>query len=136
MTTIEAAEAPSPRSGALVGVDVDPSLRSSLAATAEGRSLVIDANRSRSCCAWVGDLWVALRDGDPGPGFAELAPVEGVRVFAKRGLLGMLLKAGPTLVRGGLPFRRGISLRLARPEMWIDYLEHPASFGLPEESHQ
>ncbi len=50
--------------------------------------------------------------------------------------LGMLLKAGPTLVRGGLPFRRGISLRLERPEMWIDYLEHPASFGLPEESHQ
>jgi hypothetical protein len=120
---------PIPRSPVAVGVD--PDLRPSLRSLAGGRVLVIDSFRSWQCGTWVGDLTVAWRDTAPGPDFAELAPIDDVRLFANRRLLRLLRDGGAVLRRGGLPFRRGLGVNLERPELWIDYLEHPSSFGLP-----
>lgn len=116
-----------------VVVGIDPSLRSSLAEQACGRSLVIDSYRSWHCGTWIGDLTVRWRPVDLGPDYVELAPLDGVRLFANGRLLGFLRAAGPVVRRGGLPFRRGLGINLERPDLWIDYLDHPTSFG-PDEA--
>lgn len=116
----------------IVVVDVESSLRPSLRALAGGRFLVIDSFRSWQCGTWIGNLTVEWRDADPGPAFAELEPLEGVRLFADRRLLRLLRDGGPLLRRGGLLFHHGLGISLARGDLWIDYLEHPSSFGLPE----
>jgi hypothetical protein len=118
-----------PRSTLAVGVE--PGLRPSLRSVAAGRAVVIDATRFRQCGTWVGSLDVAWRPAEPGPGYVELEPIEGVRVFAAADVVGLLRAAGATLGRGGLPFRRGLRIELARPDLWIDYLERPASFPPP-----
>lgn len=126
---------PNADSGILRGrvlVGIDPSLRSSLAEQACDRSLVIDSYRSCHCGTWIGDLTVSWRPVDPGPDYVELTPLDGVRLFTNRRLLGFLRAAGPVVRRGGLPFRRGIGISLERPDLWIDYLDDPASFGLDE----
>ena len=119
-----------PRS--LISVGLDPALRSSLSERSGGQVLVIDAFRSWQCGTWIGDLTVKWRDAEPGPEFAELAPLEGIRLFANRRLLRLLRDGGATLRRGRLPFRGGLTLTLDHPELWIDYLDRPSSFGLPE----
>lgn len=119
-----------PRS--LISVGLDPALRSVLSERSSGRTLVIDAFRSWQCGTWIGDLTVHWWDAEPGPEFAELAPLEGIRLFANRRLLRLLRDGGAILRRGRLPFRGGLTLTLDRPELWIDYLDHPSSFGLPE----
>lgn len=126
---------PKAASGILRGrvvVGIEPSLRSSLAEQACGRSLVIDSYRSWQCGTWIGDLTVGWARVDLGPDYVELAPLDGVRLFADRRLLGFLRAAGPVVRLGGLPFRRRLGIDLERPDLWIDYLEHPASFGLDE----
>ena len=116
-----------PSAPTIVAVDAEPALRASLAALGEGRLLVIDSFRSWQCGTWIGDLTVNWRSAEPGPDFAELAPIEGVRIVAHRRLLRLLHEAGPVLRRGGLPFHRGLGISLARGELWIDYLDHPSS---------
>lgn len=64
---------------------------------------------------------------DLGPDYVELAPVDGVRLFANRRLLGFLRTAGPIVRRGGLPFLRRLGINLEWPDLWIDNLDHPAS---------
>lgn len=121
---------PIPRSAISVGVD--RALRSSLPALAAGRSLVIDSFRLWQCGTWVGDLTVEWWAAEPGPEFAELASLDGVRLFANRRLLRLLRDGEAMLRRGRLPFRRGLAVTLEHGELWIDFLEHPSSFGLTE----
>jgi hypothetical protein len=111
---------------------VDPSLREELAADARDRVVVIDAMRFWQCGTWVGDLTVRLEDAPPDDGFAALEPIDGVRVFARRGLQGLLTQAEAVLERGFWPRRHRLRIRLEKPECWIDYLDRPARFETPE----
>jgi hypothetical protein len=111
-----------------IPIEIEPPLKASLPEVAHGRTLVIDASISCRCGPRVGTLSVGWRANVPGSSFVELAPLEGVRLFANRRLLGILSRAGVVVRRGGLPFGHGIRLDLERPELWIDYLDHPASF--------
>jgi hypothetical protein len=104
---------------------VEPLLRSSLGSVARGRMLVIDYYASRRCSLVVGDLTADLRNASPGPGYAELSSVEGVRVFADARLLELLRDAGANLRMAGPPFARHLAVSLDRPEQWIDFLEAP-----------
>jgi hypothetical protein len=73
----------------------------------------------------IGDLTVDFRDTPPGPGYVELAGIEGVRLLTESRLLGVLGDAGASLRLGGPPFARHLSIELDRPERWIDFLELP-----------
>jgi hypothetical protein len=104
---------------------VEPTLRRSIAQLAKGRVLVIDYFASRRCSVVIGDLTGDFRDAPPGRGYIELATLEGVRVFAAPGLLGVLGDARPSLRLGGPPFARHLAVDLDPPERWIDFLEGP-----------
>jgi len=112
-----------PRS--LIALGVEPALRSSLAATAKGRVVVIDYFASRRCCVVIGDLTGGFAAVPPGPGFVELAEIEGVRIFVETRLVALLGDAGPTLRLAGPPFARHLSVALNEPEQWLDFLERP-----------
>ena len=101
-----------------------PALLGRLAAVAKGRLLVIDYYASWHRGLAVGDLTVRLGEPDAEPRYVELAAVEGVTVLAERGLLGIL--AGAILRETGPPFARHLAIVLARPERWIEFLEHRA----------
>ena len=118
--------APIPRS--VLALGIDHSLRGSLARRAAGRHIVIDGFRSWRCGTWVGDVTVEWRRRERGEDFAALEPLEGVRVFAKRELLGLLRLAGPTLVPSRLPILGGLAMTLEQPELWIDFLDRPSAF--------
>jgi hypothetical protein len=113
----------------LFSIGIEPGIRDRLAAMASGRSVVIDAYREWLCGSWIGDLTVVIADGDPGPDFEALEPIDGVPVYASRRIARLLGAAGGVLRLGGLPFRRGLGLSLERPELWIDFLENPARFA-------
>lgn len=123
---MSAGTAPIPRS--VLAVGIDHSLRGSLAQRAAGRDLVIDGSRSWQCGTWVGDLTVEWWRREPGDDYVALEPLEGVRLFAHRRLLGLLRLAGPTLVRSRLPILGGLAVTLERPELWIDFLDRPTAF--------
>jgi hypothetical protein len=108
-----------------VSLGVEPTLRGSLAQMADGRVIVIDYFASRRCSVVIGDLTGDFREMPPGPGYVELASIEGVRVFTASRLLGVLAEAGSSLRLGGPPFARHLALELDRPERWIDFLETP-----------
>ena len=108
-----------------VSLGVEPTLRRSLAKMADGRVIVVDYFASRRCSVVIGDLTGDFREMPPGPGYVELANIEGVRVFAASRLLGVLAESGPSLRLGGPPFARHLALELDRPERWIDFLETP-----------
>ncbi len=108
-----------------VSIGLEPALRRSLAGRAAGRAIVIDYFASRGCSFVVGDLTCSFKAVAPGPGYLELAPVEGVPMFVEERLLGILAEAGPTLRIGGLPFARHLAIELEQPELWIDFLEAP-----------
>ena len=112
-----------PRSRLSIGVD--PALRTRLAGLAAGRILVIDYFASRRCSVVIGDLTGTFEVRPPGPGYAELARIEGVRVFVESRLLPTLEVAGPTLRLGGPPFARHVAVGLEEPERWIDFLDGP-----------
>jgi hypothetical protein len=112
-----------PRSQITIGVE--PTLRGSLARLADGRMLVIDYFASQRCSLVIGDLTGNFEDPPPGPGYVELASIEGVRVFTESRLLAVLVDAGPSLRLGGPPFARHLAIDLDRPELWIDFLESP-----------
>jgi hypothetical protein len=73
----------------------------------------------------IGDLTGDFKETPPGPGYVELASIEGVRVFAEARLLTILDDAGPSLRLSGFPFARHLAVDLDRPERWIDFLEGP-----------
>ena len=107
---------------------LDRSLEGSLAAQAAGRVIVIDAYRNWSCGTWIGDVTARWERTAPDRGFVMVASVDGVPVAVNEAVLGLLDAAGPTL-RGGGRFRRnGLRVELDRPELWIDYLNRPATF--------
>jgi hypothetical protein len=121
------AQRPIPRSRIAVGLD--PALRGRLAVLAAGRAIAIDWFTSRARCTsvWVGDLtarWV-----EPGTpvesGLVPLAPIDGVPVLAAAGLLDLLATTGPSLRLSGPVFARHLSIELADPVAWLDFLETP-----------
>jgi hypothetical protein len=112
-----------------VSLRLGPSLEGGLAAVADGRVLVIDAVRSRSCCAWVGDLTVRWARSAPGDGFATPALVGGVPVVVRSSLVGLLREAGASLHRARSIRRDAIRVELDRSELWIDWLEHPGRWS-------
>jgi hypothetical protein len=108
-----------------VSVGVEPLLRQALAGLANGRVLVIDYFASRRCSVTIGDTMADFEATPPGGGYIELASIEGVRVFVEARLMPILSDAGPTLHLGGPPFARHLSVRLERPERWIEFLDAP-----------
>jgi hypothetical protein len=108
-----------------ISVGLDPVLRGSLAQMAANRVLVIDYFASQRCSVVIGDLTCQLRATPPGPDYVELAPIEGVRLFAEMRLLAILGDGGPSLRMGGPLFARHLAVDLEEPERWIDFLEGP-----------
>lgn len=108
-----------------ISVGLDPGLRGSLAQMAVKRVLVIDYFASRRCSVVIGDLTCRLRATPPGPDYVELAPIEGVRLFAEMRLLAVLGEGGSSLRMGGPPFARHLAIDLEEPELWIDFLDGP-----------
>jgi hypothetical protein len=115
--------APIPRSEIAVGVDAG--LRGRLGGVVRDGVVVLDYFTSRRCNVTIGDLTAAVRQVELGPAFAELAPIEGVRIFAERRLLPVLRIAGPGLRLTRGPFGGRLSVTLDRPELWLDFLENP-----------
>ena len=107
------------------GIALDLRLRGRLATLAAGRTLVIGYFASRTCCCVVGDIAVDWRSSPPGPGFLELARVDGVPLFADERLVDVLDGARPELRPGGILRRGTPSLWLGIPERWIEFLEGP-----------
>ena len=95
---------------------------------ADDRVLVIDAYRSWSCGTWVGDLTAEWWSKQPGDSFIAVAQLEGVPVLVHRRLVRIFEAAGATLVRSRLPFFGGVHVELARPELWLDYLDRPIAW--------
>ncbi len=114
---------PIPRSEVSIGID--PALRGRLGAIASNGNLVLDYFASRRCSVTVGDLTADVRTEAPGAGFVELAPVEGVRLYAEARLLPVLREAGPSLREARGVFGRHLAVSLDQPERWIAFLEEP-----------
>jgi hypothetical protein len=104
------------------------SLEGKLAGIADDRVLVIDAYRSWHCGTWIGDLTVEWWRQRPGDNFVAIAELEGVPVLVHQRLVRILDAAGATLVRSRLPFFGAVHLELARPELWLDYLDRPIAW--------
>ena len=108
-----------------VSIAVDPRLHGRLATLATGRALVIGYFASRRCGAVVGDFAVDWQTSPPGPGFLELAPIDGVAAFVDARLVDVLVDARPELRPGGILRPGTPSVRLGIPERWIEFLEGP-----------
>ena len=108
-----------------ISLGLAPALRGRLARLAASRVVVIDYFASRRCSVVIGDLTVDFENEPPGPGYAELASVERVRIFTESRLLAILREAGFTLRLGGPPFARHLAVDLDPPERWIDFLGEP-----------
>lgn len=106
-----------------ITVAVHPSLRGSIERLARGRTLVLGFFTS-TCCggAVVGDLRVAWEGAKPSVGYRHLSPIEGVEVVADERLLDILSSALPELRPGGPLHRGSLTLRLGRPERWLEFL--------------
>jgi len=107
----------------MVTIRIHESLRGQLRAMAAGRTLEIGYFRSHRCGAVVGDLTVSWLAGPAGLSQIALPAVEGVSVVADRRLLGVLGRAEPELRPGGWLRCGTPSIRLAIPELWIDFLD-------------
>ena len=107
-----------------LSIGFEPTLRRELATRATGRVLVIDYFASRRCGVVTGDLTATFRHEIVGR-YLELAPVDGVRIVAEERLLNLLQRSGPTLRLTGPNLWRHLSVELALPELWLDFLERP-----------
>ena len=112
-----------------MNITVGPSLEGRLTVQSAGRVLVIDAYRTRSCCAWIGDLTTRWEKVPPTEGFAAPVLVDGVPVVVRSSLVGLLEDAGASLHRAGLIRRDAIRVELDRPELWIAWLEQPGRWS-------
>lgn len=117
------AEAVMPRSRIRVGVE--PALRIRLTEPAAGGPLVLDWFGSRRCGVVIGDLTAKFRHQPAGQGYAELATIERVRVFAEESLLPVLHDAELTLRLAGPSFARHLAISLDPGSRWIEFLEQP-----------
>ena len=108
-----------------LSIALDPRLRGRLAALAAGRVLVVGYFASSRCGSVVGDFALSWRIEAPGPGFLELAAIEGVSIYADRRLLDVLGRAAPELRPGGVLRRGTPAVWLGNPERWIEFLEGP-----------
>ena len=111
-----------------MSLSLAPSLEGRFSGMAEGRVLAIDAYRSWQCGTWIGDLTVEWWRKRPADNFIVVAQFEGVPVLVHRRLVRILEAADATLVRSKLPLFGGVRLELARPELWIDYLDRPIAW--------
>jgi len=110
---------------ALPALDVDAGLRSTLRTLAAGRALVIGYYASRRCAVVTGDFTVSWRQPRSLDGFVEVPPIEDVAIVVDWRLLDLLSRAEPRLCPGGILSRGTPSIRLGRPELWLDYLDGP-----------
>jgi hypothetical protein len=108
-----------------VTIGIEPALRTDLASRAAGRVLVIDYWASRRCGVVTGDLTARFSDRDVNGSYVEGAPIEGVRIVVEERLLDVLEQSQPTLRLTGPTFRRRLGMELARPELWLDFLDGP-----------
>lgn len=88
---------------------------------AGGLPLIIDYFASPVHGVMVGDLTATFGEPPPEPCFIELESIEGVVVLAQRSLVEVL--DGARLDEAGPPWNRRVSVVLAGPETWIDFLE-------------
>ncbi len=113
----------------LLSFKVSAPLSGQLADLAGGRALVIGYFASRRCAVVTGGFSVSWSSSRPSAGFIALPAVEDVPLYVDRRLLDILRRAEPELRPGGF-FRRGTpSIRLARPELWLQFLEGPVVMG-------
>ena len=114
-----------PAEPSLPSFKVSAPISGRLADLAAGRVLVIGYFASRRCAVVTGDFSVSWRSSRPSAGFFALPAVEDVPLYVDRCLLDILCRAEPELWPGGF-FRRGTpSIRLARSELWLQFLEGP-----------
>ena len=104
---------------------VSPRLAGQLASLAAGRNLVVGYDAARRCGIVSGDFTVSWRDTPRPVDFVELVPVESVRIFVDPRLLDVLRRADPELWPGGWLNRQTPTIRLGRPELWIEFLDGP-----------
>lgn len=110
---------------AAVRLALRPALRDRLASLAAGRPLVIDDYASRLRGVATGDLIAWFGEPAPERYYVELEPIDDVAVLAERHLVDLLERA--TVHEAGLPWHRHLAIALARPELWMDFLErHPS----------
>lgn len=102
---------------------VEASLATRLAWLSRGQPLVIDWFASRRCAVTFGDLTVGFRSVRSASDYAELEPIDDVRVFAERRLLD-LLATGAEVKVGGSVFGHHLALAIDHPERWLEFLEH------------
>ncbi|MEP7041306.1 MAG: hypothetical protein ABI864_06995 [Chloroflexota bacterium] len=108
-----------------ISIGVEPGLRPELATRARGGMLILDYFASRRCSVVIGDLTAIFRPQPPGEGYLELASIDGIRVFAAKGLMPLLADAGPALQLAGPWFAQHLAVWLDQPERWIEFLEQP-----------
>lgn len=108
-----------------IAVAVHPRLMESISRLARGRALVIGYYASARCGTVIGDLSTSWWDVVPVDRFRRLAPIRGVDVFAEAGLLEVLRRGAPELRAGSILTRGRPTLRLGKPELWLDFLASP-----------
>lgn len=106
-------------------VRASPRLRSRLRRLAQDRALVIDYFASDRCGVVVGDITAALRPKPSADARVELGMIEGVPVFAERRLIPLLAETVTTIDRWPLPIGDRLSVRIDRPEKWLEFLGRP-----------
>jgi len=87
--------------------------------------LVIDAYRTWNCGTWIGDVTASWSAGVPRGDFVAAEPVDGVPVVVRSTLTDLLDRAGASVQPAGFLRRDGVRVELDRPELWIDWLDHP-----------
>jgi hypothetical protein len=108
-----------------VELDISDADASWIVAQAAGRPLVIDYRTDSVRGITIGDLTVAFTAEGLRPRYVEIQPVHGVRVLVERNLVD-LLGTGAVLRRRSLPWPRSLAIFLAKPELWMTFVEaHP-----------
>ena len=109
----------------MTSIKAAPALRAQLPDLAAGRALVIDYFATARCCVVVGDITADFRPQPPSETHVRLEDVDGIPVFAERRLISLLDESAPTLDVRRWPIGRRLTVRLDRPEKWLEFLERP-----------
>ena len=108
-----------------IHIDVDDEVARDLVAIARGRPLVVDYFANRHGALTVGDLTVGFANEPLEPRYVEIHQIAGVRTLVERHLI-KLIRHGATLRRKHPLLGGGLTVCLAQPEQWIEFLErHP-----------
>ncbi len=111
-----------------VAIDLEPELRGRFAEVAGGRTLVIEAFMTHGPGLPRGRMAVRL-ERYPAIGLVEVATIEGVPCLAERRLVPTLRAAGPTIRPVAGAVLGQLTIELARPLVWLDFLASPAARG-------